>query len=527
MKTASVLMFLFSLWLITENLEYFSPDVEAKLLFNTLQYFATAIIPVVWLNFCFMIRYDRSLFHTWPGKLSLVYPLSVITLVLTNSRHTLLWSRVYHDPALYGLSKDLEPLFDVFILLMLFTIVLGVIWLVYRPTEILKDRGNVKWFILGTGFLTVSIATLEWHMDYRHHFELTPLTLSFVALSGMLYIKNNIKSQVLLNSYSVLATLKEPLFLIDKEGIILFANDSAVKMSGISRRQFHSINIKILIPPLAHLNEGVIYYNHSFYTVNINTVGIDKHKPLTVSLTEVTALKDSEISLKHLSDELETQIKVRTERLNQSNQKLEKLVEEKNILLQEVHHRVNNNLQMIISLLNLQGSRTGDELVKNYLKEAVSRVQTIAMVHHMLYKSEDFSRINLKFYLEDLVKSMLKDNLKDLELDLSDIISSTNTCIQIGMIMNEIVLNAMKYAYSLDEEKKPFYCMSRVEKNKEKADRLHILFRDYGKGIDSTMEDAGQKSLGFKIINTLVQQRNGDLKIYNDKGCVYELWVEL
>jgi len=332
---------------------------------------------------------------------------------------------------------------------------------------------------------------------------------------------------LLLNKYNVLSTLKEPLFLVKTSGLILFANDSATHLSGLREEQFYSKMLEDVIPPLKKLKEGVIFHEHLFFSVNINPVMREKDKILAVSLTEVTALKDSEISLKHLTDELENQVRNRTERLNQSNLQLEKLVDEKNILLQEVHHRVNNNLQLIISLLNLQRSRIEDDHLKIYLKEAVARVQTIAMVHQMLYKSEDFSRINLKHYIEDLLHSMLKEPQEALELHLCDIICSTSTCIQIGMIINEIVLNALKYAYTLEEEK-PFYCCTELEKNKNGDDRLHILFRDYGMGIpENTLESKHSESLGLRIINTLVEQRNGSLEVYNDSGCVYNIIVDL
>lgn len=526
-KTASILMSLFWLWLMTELFEYYSPSYEIKVFFNSLQYLAKGLLPVVWLNFCYRIRYDRSLFIHRSSRLLYLFPVGIISLVLTNPFHNLLWTNLREIPGKYGLVRDFMPLFDFMIVSVFLAIIAGILMLTVRPTSILLRRGRGRWLVVMMGLLTVTVSLAEWQSGFKYQFEISPLTLTFVGLSALVYIQNSIKTQILLNRYNVLATLKEPLFLINDLGIILFANNSAVNMSGISESQFYSINIKTLIPPLSHLNEGIIFHSHSFYSVNINAVEIESDDLLTVSLTEVTALKDSEISLKHLSDELETQIKYRTEKLNQSNRTLEKLVEEKNILLQEVHHRVNNNLQMIISLLNLQGSRTEDKILKDYLKEAVSRVQTIAMVHQMLYKSEDFSRINLKDYLQDLVKSILKKDSVNLEMDFTDIICSTNTCIQIGMIMNEIILNALKYAYTIDDQNKRFFCMSRIEKQTEAADRLHIEFRDFGRGIDLEHRDGNRESLGFKIINTLVEQRGGELRIYNDRGCVYELWVDL
>jgi two-component sensor histidine kinase len=146
----------------------------------------------------------------------------------------------------------------------------------------------------------------------------------------------------------------------------------------------------------------------------------------------------------------------------------------------------------------------------------------------MLYKSEDFTRINLKRYLEDLLHSMLYDQLEDLELDLCSVHCSTTTCIHVGMILNEIVLNALKYAYPLEEARKPFLCRTSLEKRRDETDRLHLFFRDFGVGIpDGVIESLEQKSLGFRIIRTLVKQRKGEIHIYNDQGCIYDLSIEL
>ncbi|MDA3812465.1 MAG: hypothetical protein PF518_19275, partial [Spirochaetaceae bacterium] len=369
---------------------------------------AISFLPVIWISFCYHIRMGYSLFKRKIYLLLLTYPVSILFLIYTNTFHHLLGNAPQYRLGNYEITRELNSLSTLMLLTTFFVIFLGIAMLVIKPNEALKKGGKSRWIIVFMGLLTIGTAFLEWRNKYSHHFEITPLTVSLVGLSALLYLKNSIRSQVLLNRYNILSTLKEPLFLMKEDGLVLFANNSAVKLSGIKEIQFYSVNIKSVIPPLQNLKDGVIFHNSLFFSVNVNPVLREKDRIYAVSLTEITALKDSEISLKNLTYELENQVKNRTDRLNLTNQKLEKLLEEKNILLQEVHHRVNNNLQLIISLLNLQSNRVEEEHIKEYLKDAVTRVQTIAMVHQMLYKSEDFSRINLKLYLDVFIAFHVK-----------------------------------------------------------------------------------------------------------------------
>lgn len=523
-RAASSLMLAYWFWLIIEFLERTARSTDIQVFFSMLQYTVPPFFSILWISYCYNINRNKSFFRVKFRSLLFIYPLTVILLVLTSGRHHLLWTNLRFVQGHYGVIHDKTVLSAVIFYTLIASVVIGTVLLVRRPgDDFLYNRRRIG-YTVGVAVFAVITALYEWFSINIESLELLPASFTILGLASLLLVKDKVQIQIMLHKYDVLATLKEPLFIIRMDGLMLFANDAGIRMTGAGDIEFPGRDIKELIPSLGELSEGVIFHEGRFYTVNTNPVRINKEDLLTIAFTEVTALKDSEINLKHLSYELEKQVQNRTEKLNQSKEQLEKLVEEKNILLQEVHHRVNNNLQLIISLLNLQGSRTENEELKDYLKEAVSRVQTIAMVHLMLYRSEDFSRINLRTYLEDLVRSILKENGEHLKMDFADLICSTTTCIQIGMIMNEIILNALKHAYSIDEKEKHFYCVSRIEKQKECADRLHIEFRDFGKGLEKEQESS---SLGFKIINTLVTQRNGELKVYNDAGCVYSLWVEL
>ena len=527
-KYASRVMFVFWIWIATELMEYFSLIPERKIFYNSLQYIPVAILPVVWLNLSFFIRTGRQIQGSLKRRLPYLFSVTLITLVFTNPCHRLLWETMEVEDGAFRVVKQMKPLCHVLIILIFLMVFAGILIIVLPGKNKTKRQIPGRRFIVLFGTIALITAIWEWIIGYPLPFELTPLTFSLVALSSLFSLGSNLKTQIILNRYNILYSMKDPLFLVRENGIVVYANKTAMDEFGVKEEDFFQIEFSGIIPSQKEINEELIFHGGHFFYVNVNTVHRDDNLLYTVALTEVTELKDSETNLKHLSNELEKQVRNRTESLDRSNRQLEQLVEEKNILLQEVHHRVNNNLQMITSFLNLQSRRSENRELRDGLSDAVSRVHTISMVHQMLYRSEDFSRINLREYLESLILSIAHESNLEPELDFCDLICSTSTCIQVGMIMNEIMLNAMKYAYPLDEVNKRFYGNSRIEKQKEKSDILHVLFRDFGPGIDEdALDGIERESLGFRIIRTLTAQRNGSMRVYNDKGCVYEFYVEI
>ncbi len=525
-KYASRVMLLFWFWIATELMEYFSLIPDHKILFNVLQFLPVATLPIVWLNLCYYIRNGAKIRGVFKRRLPYLFSLTFILLVVTNHFHHLLWDEATVPEGAYAIVKEMKFLCNILVIMVFLMIFAGILILVLPGKSGRSKSVPGRALIVFFGIIALVAAIWEWSSGYVFPFELAPLTFAMVAVSSLFSIRKYLKTQILLNRYNILYSMKDPLFLVRDNGIVIYANKAAMEEFHMRESDFFETEFKDLIPSMDEFDEEMIFHAGHFYYVNINSVYREHEGLYTVALTEVTELKDSEMSLKQLSDELEKQVLNRTESLDNTNRQLEKLVEEKNILLQEVHHRVNNNLQLIISLLNLQSRRSSDQELQDRLSDAVSRVQTISMVHQMLYRSEDFSRINLREYLEALIHSMMHG--AEPELEFCDLICSASSCIQIGMIMNEIVLNALKYAYPLDDENKKFSAKSFVEKRSDNSDRLHVLFRDYGPGIDEDALGAVEKdSLGFKIIKTLAEQRKGSMRVYNDGGCVYEFYVEI
>jgi PAS domain S-box-containing protein len=195
-------------------------------------------------------------------------------------------------------------------------------------------------------------------------------------------------------------------------------------------------------------------------------------------------------------------------------------IREKEILLQEVHHRVKNNMQVIISLLDLQIYRTQDPLIVESFKTSKDRIYSMALVHEMLYQSHDLSKIDFSQYIENLAWTIFSTFGVDparvrLELHLQPILLKVDYAVPCGLIVHELVSNAIKYAFPANWNKKA---------------KIRILFRRIKNEIELQVTDNGISlpeiadinelhSLGLKLVHMLGErQLKGKIEIIRDKG---------
>ncbi|MGC9514014.1 MAG: PAS domain S-box protein [Fidelibacterota bacterium] len=199
-----------------------------------------------------------------------------------------------------------------------------------------------------------------------------------------------------------------------------------------------------------------------------------------------------------------------------TEKKIEALLHEKELLLKESHHRIKNNMGIIKSLLNLQAQKTDRMDSRFILKDAVSRVQSMMVLYEKLYHSESYSELNVKDFLPSLIHDIValfqgeKPVRTDLHIDR--IVMDSRTLSTLGIILNECITNSMKYAFDTVED--PLITL-RVNKVKNK---IVVSYSDNGSGfLDKELPDKRQ-NFGFQLIDMLVQQLNGTLKIDSTQG---------
>jgi PAS domain S-box-containing protein len=205
-----------------------------------------------------------------------------------------------------------------------------------------------------------------------------------------------------------------------------------------------------------------------------------------------------------------------------AEEQLKDSLKEKEILLKEVHHRVKNNLQVISSILNLQSSYIDDKKTLSILKESQDRIKSMSIIHESLYQTNDFSKINFSEYVVSLSKNLVHsysslDKFIDLTHQIEDVSLNLDTSIPCGLIINELVSNALKYAFEGRKEGKIRINLSLNRKN------IVLVVSDNGVGFPKDINFRETNSLGLQLVTTLVEQIDGTIEMKSTKGTTYTI----
>ena len=197
--------------------------------------------------------------------------------------------------------------------------------------------------------------------------------------------------------------------------------------------------------------------------------------------------------------------------------KIKASLNDKEVLLKEVHHRVKNNMQIISSLLNLQIQYVADEEAVNVLKESQNRVKSMAMIHEKLYMSNDLAQINFVNYIESLVSNLFysyninNGHIKPL-LEIDEISLNMETAIPCGLIISELVSNSLKYAFPNGKQGELLVSLKSEDNN------YKLIVRDNGIGLPEDLELDNAKTLGLRLVHILTGQIDGEITINNESG---------
>lgn len=199
-----------------------------------------------------------------------------------------------------------------------------------------------------------------------------------------------------------------------------------------------------------------------------------------------------------------------------------KALEDKNILLKEIHHRVKNNLQVVSSLLGLQSRFVDDNAALEAIKTGRSRVQSMSLLHQNLYKNENLKSIQIKKYFEDLGRNLfdtyqLNERNIEFEADIDDLELDIDVVVPMGLITNELVSNALKHAFTTEDAGRIFLSI------KQDNNHISLTVADNGKGIQSTILPERSNSLGLQLIKSFSEKLNAKIDISNVQGTIFKI----
>jgi PAS domain S-box-containing protein len=348
------------------------------------------------------------------------------------------------------------------------------------------------------------------------------ITLLFLTLAISLISINKLYQK----TEQILESTGEGIFGIDLKGYCTFINRAAVEMLGFdpvqSNKKIHELIHHSYpdgtkypvndceINKALKTKSGCIKDNEVFWRIDGSSFPVhywaypiierDEIKGSVVTFTDITERKKAE---KAIEDSLK----------------------EKDVLLREIHHRVKNNMQIISSLLNLQSSYIQDEHAIKILKESQNRIRSMALIHEKLYQSGNLADVKFKDYLIDLSNHLMRSyssNSSKIKLitEIENVLLGADTAISLGLIVNELLSNAFKYAFpnGIGGEIKIIY-----KAGKDNSATLTIS--DNGIGFPLNINFKQTETLGLQLVNTLSNQLECTIVLKRGKGTEFKIYI--
>ncbi len=304
------------------------------------------------------------------------------------------------------------------------------------------------------------------------------------------------------------------------DSTILSWNQGAERIFGYTAAEMIGRSITLLIPPeLRHQEEQILEsVRQGKRTVHGDTVRQTKDgRRITVSLT-VSPVRDASgkiVGASKIARDI-TEDKLAREQLRTS-------LKEKELLLQEVHHRVKNNLQVISSLLHLQAASLKNPELLAVLKENQHRIHSMALVHEQLYCSKSLSQIDFAQFLPQLAANLFRSfgvnrATVRLKLEVASLMLGVDVAIPCALIVNELISNAIKYAFP-GERSGEILVSLQVSPDA----KIRLSVRDDGVGLPQAIDHLHTESLGLRLVHTLTSQLRGTLGVQRDHGTQFTI----
>ncbi|MFQ5787513.1 MAG: histidine kinase dimerization/phosphoacceptor domain -containing protein, partial [Thermodesulfobacteriota bacterium] len=253
---------------------------------------------------------------------------------------------------------------------------------------------------------------------------------------------------------------------------------------------------------------------------------------------DVTDEKHAEEELKKHRNKLEEMVTERTFELIETNEQLKQEIaerkhadeqvkaslKEKEILLQEIHHRVKNNLQVIISLLRLQSRGIKDPDILTMFQESQDRINSMALVHEKIYYSKDLANIRLRDYVRDLANDLFKSyNLSsgniEFKMEIEDIPIGIDTSIPCGLIINELLSNSLKHAFPENKRGE-----IKIDIRSANESEIEMVYSDNGIGLPKSFDFRKSTGFGFRMIVDLVEYKlMGNIELIRNGGTIFQV----
>ncbi len=514
------------LWCLGAGIEFFSIAIWAKVFWIKITYLGVATVAPLW--FIFVLNYTNYDKYLKPIhiKLLFVIPFIVIVLAFTNEWHRLLWPVIIptsNQPGailIYGHGP-------VFFINMIYSFSLTIVGLIILIKTLIKSSRKYRQQILI--LIMVGLIPLIFSSFYAFHvlpivgLDFSPFAL---VIAGMLLALSIFRFHFL----DILPVAHKILFKNMVNGVLVFDDNeklmevnSAASLINISHDDINKSADEVL---------GKFEELKSVYMARKSESEVFLGEPLNQWVqAQITPIYDDEdifqghlLIIQDINKRKKLEEALRESGASKSKilNELKKSLEEKDLMMKEIHHRVKNNFMIIQSLLQLQSRHIDDEDVIEIFKESQNRIKSMAFIHQRLYQHDNLKKINFGDYPETLASDIFKSYVSNpdqitLDIDTEDITLDIDTAIPLGLILNELISNSLKYAFP-DGRKGRLMVKSYLKGNK-----YSLIVNDNGIGLPKGLDYKKSDSLGLKLIYSLSDQIGAEVEVNTTNGTMFKI----
>jgi two-component sensor histidine kinase len=513
-------------WCLGAGMEFFSIAIWAKVFWIKITYFGVATVAPLW--FIFILNYANYEKYLKPIYIRLLFliPVIVIIMAFTNEWHGLLWPNIIPTSSQPGAILIYEH-GPVFFINMIYSFSLALIGLTILIKTLIKSSRKYRQqiFIL----ILVGLIPLFFSSLYASHMlpivglDFSPFAL---VIAGMLLALSIFRFHFL----DILPVAHKILFKNMVNGVLVF--DDNEKLMEVNS----AASLIDIIPNDIgkNVNEVLGRFEElkSVYTARKSESEVFLGDPINQWVqAQITPIYDDEdifqghlLVIQNINKRKKLEEALRESGASKSKilNELKKSLEEKDLMMKEIHHRVKNNFMIIQSLLQLQSRHIDDEDVLEIFKESQNRIKSMAFVHQRLYQHDNLKKINFGDYPETLASDIFKSYVSNpdqitLDIDTEDVALDIDTAIPLGLILNELISNSLKYAFPEGRKGRL------MVKSYLKDNRYNLIVSDNGIGIPEELNYEKLNSLGLKLIYSLSEQIGAKVKIDTTNGTMFKI----